>query len=209
MSRTLRTRWLMPEGLTASAGAGGISETSIGHRERSQISVRFIWYSREMGSASPAGKLPGRRHSAKTALCSAAVEAVLLVEPALVVHCPAARIEIALLGIETTLLMPIGPLALLVAPIMRVARRRSRFPVMALPMPCKTSPAFWAFAGSVPNRSVKEQITRDNLTTIPSLARSTRRPVDTGAAVPNTAARASVPPAILLPLDRAQWFRWA
>jgi hypothetical protein len=80
-----------------------------------------------MGSASPAPKARAAGHSGN-GLHSAAIETVLLVKPALVAQCSAARIEIALLGIETALVAPIGSLALLVAPIIRVARRRCRFP---------------------------------------------------------------------------------
>jgi len=46
----------MAEGLTASAGAVGISEilSVITSAPKSRL---FVWYSREMGCATPAGKL--------------------------------------------------------------------------------------------------------------------------------------------------------
>src|SRR5437868_3192772 len=58
-------------------------------------------------------------------LGSAAIKAVFLVEAALVLQRPAARVEVALLFIEPMLLVPIGPLALMLTPtILRRRRRR-------------------------------------------------------------------------------------
>jgi hypothetical protein len=80
-----------------------------------------MWYAREVGRASPAAKAAG---PIALALGLAPVETVLLVKPALVTQSSAARIEIALLGIETTLLVPIGSVALVLAPtVLRRWRR--------------------------------------------------------------------------------------
>jgi hypothetical protein len=70
--------------------------------------------------------LPSRANLGLTA-----VKTIFLVIAALVVQSPAARIEFALLGIEATLLMPIGALALVLAPtvIRRLAIHGSADPL--------------------------------------------------------------------------------
>jgi len=62
-------------------------------------------------------------------LGSAAVKAVFLIEAALLVQPPAPRVEIALLFIEAMLLVPIGPLAFVLAPISVAVRGRRRLAI--------------------------------------------------------------------------------
>src|SRR5437868_10186412 len=110
MSRTLRTKWLIPEGLTASAGASGTSAIL------SVIAAlpNLGWYLvlPRNGSRNPTPQVAGAKPPLARALGSAAIKAVFLVVASLVVQRPAARIERALFFVEAMLLVPISPLAL-------------------------------------------------------------------------------------------------
>src|SRR5882724_11630827 len=115
MSRTFSTRWLMPEGLTASAGAGGTSE--ILSVITSAPKTRLVYVVPPRNGSRKSSRQAAKGKPAVEHARLAAVKAVFLVVMALVVQRPAANVKLALLGIETALLATISPLALLIAPV--------------------------------------------------------------------------------------------
>src|SRR5271165_1850384 len=189
----------MPEGLTASAGASGTSEI------RSDIAAlpNLGWYLvlPRNGSRNPNPQVAERKSPQPSRHRSAAVKAVVLVEAAIVVKGAAACIEVALLGIEPMLLVPIRPFTLILAPsIVRWGRRRFTIHGSADPLQDITRALRMRRHRAQHENQRKCQDRPLYHFTLPCAVNQKR----VCAAVSNTAERASVPVAILVPLDDAR-----